>query len=457
MKKFLIGAVLFILILFSIQPVSAVYVACVNGTSATINVNWTFTGAPGTMALVSNVGTEQNALLDFVIPTGNDGAPGANGTNGANGADGDAATIVVNNTVTLPAGSSAYVANIGSDSAAVLDFAIPQGAKGEVGSAGSAATITINNTVTLPAGSSATVTNIGNATAAVFDVGIPQGLQGEAGEDANADQFYFLNGTRVMTGNMSMGSYNINNLSAPSLDTDAANKAYVDAHTENTSEFLFINGSREMTGNLSMGSHYVKGLSSPVEDTDAATKEYVDLAVAGTAPGTQYGYVTLMAGSAMVPYTNAPTFDQEVTPNGNTYIYGEYIAAPASPQELQWNYNMPKDWNNTEPVTINFLQIEPSSGVTGTVEFEISGGVYENGVTFDSSPAAIGSATTSVSGATAYSFYVSPDTSPAVISNHGDVNSTFLNVWVTRDYATDTLNDAIHLIGLRIKYVKKVL
>lgn len=40
------------------------------GTAATINVNYTFTGAAGTSALVTNVGTTSAALLDFTIPTG---------------------------------------------------------------------------------------------------------------------------------------------------------------------------------------------------------------------------------------------------------------------------------------------------------------------------------------------------------------------------------------------------
>jgi hypothetical protein len=41
------------------------------GTAATIDVNYTFTGAPGTSALVTNIGTTSAALLDFIIPSGN--------------------------------------------------------------------------------------------------------------------------------------------------------------------------------------------------------------------------------------------------------------------------------------------------------------------------------------------------------------------------------------------------
>lgn len=118
------------------------------GTAATINVNYTFTGASGTSALVSNIGTQYAALFDFTIPqgpqgpkgdkgeTGTNGENGTNGTNGEDGADGAAATIAVNYTFTGAAGSSASVTNIGSSSAALFDFIIPQGAKGDKGDKG---------------------------------------------------------------------------------------------------------------------------------------------------------------------------------------------------------------------------------------------------------------------------------------------------------------------------------
>lgn len=58
------------------------------------------------------------------------GAPGADG---APGKDGKAATIAVGSVTTVEAGSAASVTNAGTESAAVLDFVIPQGAKGEQG------------------------------------------------------------------------------------------------------------------------------------------------------------------------------------------------------------------------------------------------------------------------------------------------------------------------------------
>ena len=58
----------------------------------TVEVDGTTTGAPGSQALVENMGDGTNAKLHFTIPRGDkgaDGAPGSNGTNGTNGKDGE--------------------------------------------------------------------------------------------------------------------------------------------------------------------------------------------------------------------------------------------------------------------------------------------------------------------------------------------------------------------------------
>ncbi len=54
--------------------------------AATISVNQTTTGAPGTEAQVTNIGTENNVILDFTIPQGIQGEQGSIGPTGpANG------------------------------------------------------------------------------------------------------------------------------------------------------------------------------------------------------------------------------------------------------------------------------------------------------------------------------------------------------------------------------------
>lgn len=64
-------------------------------------------------------------------PQGATGATGATGAAGANGADGAAATVNVGIVTTVQYGNPATVTNSGTESAAVLDFQIPQGAPGE--------------------------------------------------------------------------------------------------------------------------------------------------------------------------------------------------------------------------------------------------------------------------------------------------------------------------------------
>ena len=57
----------------------------------------------------------------------------------------------------------------------------PQGPTGATGPQGPSGTIAVGTVTTGAAGSSASVTNVGTSTAAVFDFTIPQGIQGEQG------------------------------------------------------------------------------------------------------------------------------------------------------------------------------------------------------------------------------------------------------------------------------------
>ncbi len=124
------------------------------GPAGTITVNYTFTGDPGSDALVTNIGTSYAAILNFIIPRGDQGLQGVNGTpgeqgiQGVNGTPGEQgpqgiqgingtpgiqglngtnASVSVNYTFTGPVGSNANVVNIGNTTAANLDFTIPQG------------------------------------------------------------------------------------------------------------------------------------------------------------------------------------------------------------------------------------------------------------------------------------------------------------------------------------------
>ena len=173
------------------------------GAAATVQVGTVTTLDAGEQATVTNSGTSDAAVLNFGIPKGAAGNDGANGTtftpsvdtngnlswtnNGGlenpetvnvRGAQGEAATVQVGETTTLPAGSQATVNNSGSSGAAVLNFGIPQGTPGEDGQA---ATVQVGTVTTGAAGSQASVTNSGTENAAVFDFTIPQGADGASG------------------------------------------------------------------------------------------------------------------------------------------------------------------------------------------------------------------------------------------------------------------------------------
>ena len=123
-------------------------------TTATITVGTVTTGAAGSNASVTNVGTNENAKFNFVIPQGATGATGAKGATGATGAKGDkgdkgatgatgpqgpagkAATITIGTVTTGASGSNASVTNVGTASAAKLNFVIPKGAAGSKGAKG---------------------------------------------------------------------------------------------------------------------------------------------------------------------------------------------------------------------------------------------------------------------------------------------------------------------------------
>ena len=159
-----------------------------NGASADISVGSTSTGEPGTDAQVTNSGSGNVAVLNFIIPRGDKGDPGSGlvvtgyidtpgppvgdgtnqgdfiidseghgwfwetdvdpaqwidtgtiqgpqgepGTPGSTGADGQAATIAVDNTITGAPGTEANVVNTGTNLNANLVFTIPKGLPGEL-------------------------------------------------------------------------------------------------------------------------------------------------------------------------------------------------------------------------------------------------------------------------------------------------------------------------------------
>lgn len=130
----------------------------------------------------------------------NTGGPA--GKPGRDGQDGESATIEVASTTTLPAGSSATVENVGTDSAARLAFGIPKGDTGADGQDGDAATIQVGQVETLEPNQQAYVTNVGTSAAAIFNIGIPKGQKGDSGSGSGdmTASVYDPNGTVAAAG-----------------------------------------------------------------------------------------------------------------------------------------------------------------------------------------------------------------------------------------------------------------
>jgi hypothetical protein len=107
-----------------------------SGSAGTVTIGSTTTGSTGGSASVTNSGTSSEAVLNFTIPKGNTGQQGGTGNTGptgSTGAAGDNATIQIGTITTLVEDSNATVANVGTDTAAVLNFGLPMGQTGAQG------------------------------------------------------------------------------------------------------------------------------------------------------------------------------------------------------------------------------------------------------------------------------------------------------------------------------------
>lgn len=108
------------------------------------------------------------------------------------------------------------------------------------------------------------------------------------------------NGGVAMQAPLNVGGHRVINLASPILDTDAANKVYVDSRLSSNatlvtsmsqalsaiqSQYLRKDGGIPMTGNLNMGGQRIVNVQSPVAPTDAATKAYTDSAVGNAMSG----------------------------------------------------------------------------------------------------------------------------------------------------------------------------
>lgn len=101
------------------------------GDKGDANVLTIGTVVSGETASASITGTSPAQVLNLVLPKGDKGDKGDAGTNGTDGIDGAAATITVGTVTTGAPGTSVQVTNSGTTNAAVFDFVIPKGDPGD--------------------------------------------------------------------------------------------------------------------------------------------------------------------------------------------------------------------------------------------------------------------------------------------------------------------------------------
>ncbi len=99
----------------------------------TIAVGTTTTGLPGADATVTNVGTAENLILDFVVPAGITGPEGATGPTGPAGLDAATPTLTIGTVTTGAPGTDATASITGTAPDFVLNLTIPAGPTGPTG------------------------------------------------------------------------------------------------------------------------------------------------------------------------------------------------------------------------------------------------------------------------------------------------------------------------------------
>lgn len=173
----------------------------IDGKSATVKIGKVVSGE---VATVTNVGDDNDAVLNFILPRGSqgpkgdigatgpagrDGKDGKDGKDGRDGKDGDDCALFpdvrIGEVKTAAPGSKAEVfANITKDGRIVrLDFSIPRGADGASGQdgetiGGNFASVSVGR---VSSGNFPSVTNVGTPEDAVFDFVLPKGDKGERG------------------------------------------------------------------------------------------------------------------------------------------------------------------------------------------------------------------------------------------------------------------------------------
>lgn len=314
------------------------------------------------------------------------------------GPRGPSSTIVIGDVTTVAPGAPATVTNVGTETAAIFDFGIPQGDQGIQGPAASVAVGVVN---TLPPGSLATVTNVGTSSAAIFDFGIPEGDPGEmtgpvSSVDGQAAVFDGVGGTAVKaftaTGIVKAAS---GVLSAATAGTD-----YVGPSTTLTAG-SGLTGGGDLSANRTINVGAGTGITVNADD--------VAIASAYQAVGKQPIYIPAAAMVARTTNGAAPGATEMTT---NKQMVKTLDFDTSTQEFAQFSIRMPKSWNEG---TVTFVPVWSHASTTTNfgVVWALEAVAISNDDTLD---AAWGTAGTSTdTGGTTNDLYEGPESSAITI------------------------------------------
>lgn len=223
------------------------------GDAATITVGTVTTGAAGSAASVTNVGTSKDAILNVTIPQGVQGVQGPSGT------------ITSVSATTLAPGAAATVTAGGTAQARTFAFGIPSGVQGPAGQ------IISTSVITLAAGSSATVTLGGTPEQRTIAFGIPRGLDGTG-------SVVTINGESPDgTGNVALSPADVG--AAPTTHSHTSAQIS-DATSANVGDTVVR---RDANGGVDFSQVWASG-AQPPESHALTRRDYVDAAIVSRVP-----------------------------------------------------------------------------------------------------------------------------------------------------------------------------
>ena len=315
-----------------------------DGKAATIEVESTLTGDPGTNAVVSNVGTSSQARLRFTIPrgatgdTGATGAPGKDGVNGKDGKDGTNGQDGFSPTATVSKSGSTATISItdknGTTTASVSDgINGTNGTNGTNGQDGYSPTATVVKT-----GDTATITitdKNGTTTASVKDGS--DASQVNSDWDAISGVAQILNKPTIPTVNNATLTIQKNSTNVATFTANASSNVTADISVPTKTSDLVNDGADNTSTYLEADETAYRASGIPYGAVDNAS---TSTAFTATVPGitSLYDGVCMWLKNGVV--TSAAGFTININGLGAKPVYSNMSAATAESTLFNVNYTM---------------------------------------------------------------------------------------------------------------------